>query len=317
MERKPKLTIPEQVEYMDTDCGIKFEICSKEDAIEFLTNHTYFFKIKAFAKTFPKGKDGIKYHNLDFAYLKELSKLDMYFRKEILNIALDFEHYLKLWLIRDLSGREEEDGYKIIEIFFRAHPEEKSDILTKSKTSVCKDLSEALKTKGYALWNVVEMLSFGGLIKLYYLYSAIYDVKVEAHELLLDIKCIRNAAAHNNCLLNSLRQPYSKEIKGTKNLATYLRCIPKMGRKMVDNKLENPVSHDFAALMIGFDKIVTSESAKKATYRRMKRLFDETMVRKAEYFKNDEIICSYYEFGKKIVDFLYENAYNNIDEQKT
>ena len=316
MERKPKLTIPQQVEYMENDCGIKFNICSKEDAIEFLTNHTYFFKIKAFAKSFPKGKDGKKYHNLDFAYLKEISTLDMYLRKEILSIALDFEHYLKLWLIRDLSEREDENGYNIIDKFFAAHPEEKQEILNKAKSSVCKDLSEALETKGYALWNVVEMLSFGGLIKLYDLYSAMYNVRIEAHGLLLAIKCIRNAAAHNNCLLNSLRQPYSKEIKGTKILASELSNIPGMGRKMRDSKLDNPVSHDFAALLIGFDKVVTSDGAKKSTYTRLKKLFDETMIRNAEYFKSDEVICSYYEFAKKIIDFLYKNAYNIEDEQK-
>lgn len=314
--KKPKLTIPKQVKYMDENCGIKFEICTKEDAVKFLEESTYFFKVKAFAKVFPKEKDSNKYQNLDFAYLRELSTLDMYLRKEILNIALDFEHYLKVWLIKDLSQREEEDGYNIVEQFFKTHPEEKDQIESKAKSSVCKDLSEALQNKGYAMWNLVEILSFGGLIKLYDLYSTKYNVKIEAHDLLLSIKCIRNAAAHNNCLLNSLRQPYSKEIKGTKCLATYLSTIPGMGRKMINSKLENPVSHDFAALMMGYDKIVTSNSAKIATYSRLKDFFDKKLTRKAIYFKNNEIISSYYTFGKKIVDFLYKNAYTIIDEQK-
>ena len=317
MGRKPKLTIPEQVEYMENDCGIIFEICTKEEAVEFLTDHTYFFKIKSFAKDFPKNKDTGKYHNVDFAYLKELSVLDMYLRKEILSIALDFEHYLKVWLIKDLSQREEEDGYAIVEKFFRAYPSEKEEILNKAKTSVCKDLTEALETKGYALWNVVEVLSFGSLIKLFELYCALYGIKSDVADLLMAIKCIRNAAAHNNCLLNSLRQPYSKEIKGTKVLATYLDDIPGLSQKAKMRKMENPVTHDFAALLMGFDKIVSSESAKKATYGRLNILFNNVMPRNAIYFKNNEAIISHYEFAKKIVDFLYKTAYNNSDEQKT
>ena len=310
MERKPKLTIPEQVEYMENDCGIKFVLCTKEEAIEFLTNHTYFFKIKAFAKVFPKNKDGTKYHDLDFEYLKELSTLDMYFRKEILNVALDFEHYLKVWMIKDLSRRDEEDGYSIVEKFFAYNPDEREEINRKAKSSVCKDLTEALEEKGYAMWNVIEVLSFGSLIKLYNLYCETYNIKSDVKDLLMSIKCIRNAAAHNNCLLNSLRQPYSKEIKNTKVLAKYLDRIPGLSQKAKMRKMENPVSHDFAALLMGFDMIVSSDNAKKATYKRLNHLFNEVMPRNKTYFLNNEAICSHYEFGKKTVDFLYKSVYD-------
>ena len=313
MERKPKLTIPQQVEYMDYDCGIKFNICSKEEAVKFLEESTYFFKVKAFAKNYDK-KDG-KYMDLDFAYLKELSTLDMYLRKEILNIALDVEHYLKVWLIRDLSGRDEADGYSIIEKFFQYNPNIKENIEIKSQKSVCKDLSEALKEKGYALWNVVELLSFGDFCELYYLYCREYHVKSKVHDLLLSVKCIRNAAAHNNCLLNSLKQPYTKEIAKTVSLNTTLAKM-KFTARTLDKKLANPVAHDFAALLVAYDKIVVSNYSKQRTYRRLKAFFEGRMILRKDYFIKNSNIVSYYEFAKKIIDFLYENAYNKYDEQK-
>ena len=54
MNHRPKLTIAEQVEYMRDDCGILFNICSEDEAQKFLSERTYFFKVKAFAKDFHK-----------------------------------------------------------------------------------------------------------------------------------------------------------------------------------------------------------------------------------------------------------------------
>ena len=56
-----------------------------------------------------------KYINLDFAYLQELSTLDMHLRKTILSMALNIEHALKTQLLLDLS---QNDSSQIILAFF-------------------------------------------------------------------------------------------------------------------------------------------------------------------------------------------------------
>ena len=66
---KQKLTVEGQVQDMK-EKDIKFEICSEEDA----------------KKIYSMNSQTKKYFNLDFAYLVELSKLDMYIRKIILEI---------------------------------------------------------------------------------------------------------------------------------------------------------------------------------------------------------------------------------------
>lgn len=55
-----------------------------------------------------------KYLNLDFAYLVELSTLDMYLRRLIVGVCLDIEHVLKTRLMYDITKNEEEDGYNIV-----------------------------------------------------------------------------------------------------------------------------------------------------------------------------------------------------------
>ena len=58
----------------------------------------------------------------------------------------------------------------------------------------------------YALWEIVEVISFGEFIELYQLYYSLYPSKNnDFSSYLWSIKFLRNAAAHNNCLLNSLK----------------------------------------------------------------------------------------------------------------
>ena len=107
-----------------------------------------------------------KYYNLDFAYLVELSKLDAYIRKVILDLSLDVEHYLKVRLMNDLSNNSEEDGYNIVKLFLEYHPNAKADIVGKvDKYSFCADLAEKhlnelQEVENLALWNIVEFTCF-------------------------------------------------------------------------------------------------------------------------------------------------------------
>lgn len=90
MGQKIKLTIKQQVEYMENK-GIAFTIVSKQEAEDFLRNNNYFFKVKAYAKNYDKytrGEKTGKYLNLEFAYLKELSVLDYHIRKTVSNVCL-------------------------------------------------------------------------------------------------------------------------------------------------------------------------------------------------------------------------------------
>ena len=76
--------------------------------------------MKAFCKNYSKfsqGENAGKYFNVDFAYLQELSTLDMYLREIVLNFTLDIEHFLKVHLLKNISDNKDEDGYAIVEEF--------------------------------------------------------------------------------------------------------------------------------------------------------------------------------------------------------
>ena len=130
-EKKIKLTVEEQIKDM-VEKNVKFEICTVQDAKSFLKYNNYYVKIKSYARNYNFDPIKKKYFNLDFAYLVELSKLDMYTRKIILELSLDVEHYLKVRLMNDLSNNSKEDGYNIVDLFLKYHSNAKADIQQKA-----------------------------------------------------------------------------------------------------------------------------------------------------------------------------------------
>jgi hypothetical protein len=90
--------------------------------------------LKSYASDYPVNpKDG-KYVNLEFAYLVELSKIDMYLRKIILGMCLDVEHILKTRMLYDISRNDKEDGYNIVKKYFFGYPATKLEIIQKANS---------------------------------------------------------------------------------------------------------------------------------------------------------------------------------------
>lgn len=307
--RKPKLSVSQQIANMESS-GIKFEIVDKNAASIFLSNNTYYFKIKAFSKNYDKhqSSDGtLKYINLDFAYLKELSTIDMYLRKFIIKICLDIEHFLKVQMLNDLCLNSHEDGYNIVKKYFEIFSNVQDDVALKAdKNSYCKDLVSALKEQ-YALWNIVEVLTFKQLIDLYLIYFSEYPNKraLGRHEL-YPVQKIRNAAAHNNCLLNSLKIPYSINFTPSYFVSQTISKIPTISQKVRDKKLSNPVMHDFVAMLYVLNEIA-SAPVKHYTMTELKEFSEKRMILHKDYFVDkNSVIVSYYEFFKKTIDYFFD-----------
>lgn len=310
---KVKLTIDEQIMHMKNN-GILFNIVNEEQAKEFLMKNNYYFKLKAYAKNYEKylkGENKGKYVNLEFAYLMELSRLDMYFRKLILKMSLDLEHFLKTQLLSDVSSNEQEDGYEIVRDLFKKYPFIEESIKNKRRNvSVCNDLINKYDGN-FAVWNLVEILSFGDFIKLYELYYKKYPNKNSAQKHLWSVKMLRNAAAHNNCLLNSLRKPYNIKFKPNLQVNHFISSIKEINYTQRTKKMNNPVIHDFVVLLYVFNNSVVSKDIIKHTMKELKNLIDKRAVKNKNYFEKDEVIKSTYSFVKKIVDYFYDIVYNS------
>ena len=319
---KMKLTVEEQIQDM-IDKNIQFELCSVEDAKKFLKYNNYYFKLKSYARNYNINVQTKKYYNLDFAYLVELSKLDMYIRKIILELCLDVEHYLRVRLMNDLSNNSEEDGYNIVKIFLEFHPNAEADIQSKAdKYSFCSDLAEKhlneyKEPTELALWNIVELLSFGNFMELYELYYQTYP-SFNYSDYLKSIKFIRNAAAHNNCILSTLRKPHSvKKFSKTKKLANILGKIPEF--KELDNRdgmMKNPVIHDFVTLLFVYNDVMKVSATKNIRNKKMEEIChqfcsEDGRIRKNKsYFEKNPYIKDVYLFICSIIKYINKNNKN-------
>lgn len=317
IKERPKLTISGQIEYMRDKRGIGFNVIKEEEATEFLSTHSYYFKIKAYEKNYPlvKGPEGEKYYGLEFAYLQELSKLDMYLRKIILNMTLDIEHFLKVRTMKIISNDEKEDGYTIVKDFFNIYPTIKDEIedKIKSKTSYVSELTEKY-IDNLPVWVFFEIITFGQFIT----FCEYYQTKCPKFGLKIDnvrtVKYLRNAAAHNNCLINELGK--KEEFPQSREANSFVQKIGGISAKTQDKKMGNRFMHDFVTMLVVFDKTVTSGYTKEAQFGKLKKLVDERFTKHKDYFLGNGLLVSNYEFAKKVIDKLYENAYNDNEAQK-
>lgn len=305
---KAKLSIAAQIEHMKIIKGIQFNIVDEETAKDFLLNHNYYFRVKAYAKNFDQYKSGEKqgkYINLEFAYLQDLSTIDMHFRKCILKMTIDIEHFLKTQMMRDFEANDKEDGYEIVTKYFELYPKVKENIDRLAGGSLCIDLITKYRDE-FALWNIIEVLSFGEFINLYKLYFSQYPSKNNMSKLLWSSRMMRNAAAHNNCLLNSLKKPYtydSKTISKNWEVARFVSDIPGIREDARVKKMANPVIHDFLVTLYLFDRVVSSEMVKSHTFKELKKNVTERFSKHAEYYSKNEVIKSSFDFLSKVVDF--------------
>lgn len=305
---KKKLTIEQQVEYMRDHSGISFDIISEEDARIFLRDNTYYFKIKSYAKNYEKyigDEDTDKYINLEFAYLVEISKIDMYFRRIILKMTLDIEHSLKTQLLRDFQDNSNEDGYTIIDEFFNKYPQIQKSIHVRGFNSASTDL--VLKYKdNFAIWNIVEVLGFNDFTKLYQMYYKKYKSKDSMEHFLWSVRLLRNAAAHNNCLLNSLRTPYNYSVTPNLKVVNFLSRIDGISRTARGSRMKNPVVHDFIVNLYVFNNTIGSKMVKEITMGELKELVDNRMSRNKDFFEKNQVLTSNYDFAKKVIDYFYD-----------
>ena len=166
-DRKPILAIEQQIEHLKQK-GVAFELCSEEEAADYLRDKCNFFKLASTAnssRNTRSPRDG-RYVDLDFGQLRLLAALDQELRHALLGMTLDIEHFQKVTLLREMEDRGE-DGYAIVadyvaslttanrEYRLRAQDERPQPPTARASTRSTGDMPA---------WAFLELTSFGTLI---------------------------------------------------------------------------------------------------------------------------------------------------------
>lgn len=280
--------------------GIKFEIVNEEDAKTFLQNNNYYMKLASYRANYDKRKSNGKYINLEFAYLQELSTVDMHLRYLIIQMCLDVEHALKTRLLKDIEDNVEEDGYDIIRRFITKYERSTQNIQKHKSSEYCRELIEKYYPY-FPAWVFVELISFGDLVKLYEYYTERYPGRLKDSELLYAVRDLRNAAAHSNCLINKLQKGTNKP---SVKIIKFVSGIDGIGASMRKTKLSNKCLYDFVSLLYVYKEFVNANIVIERRFRQIKEFVDGRMIKNKKYFERNECIKTAYYFVKKVVDYM-------------
>lgn len=319
---KKKLSPGEFIDNMK-ERGIQFDsnLMGEEEALNYLRDENQLFKILAYRANYqkdevktPAGKKE-QYKNLQFAYLKELYEIDQLLGDQILKMTRDIEQQIKTDLIRSIDEDPDDDGYKLVTEFFRENPDVLINVSRLNSSAYCTDLVSKYGYPGHCpIWVFVELITFRQLIALVYKYISnkpIEPYNDDIEGMLRNVRFIRNAAAHNNCLIHHLM--HDDDLPSRKfNDAVIEKVKSYQDRKLhsinfqshgTKKKLQNRFIYDFLCLLYVYDAIM-GPTAKKKCFTELQEFFDGRMRLHHDWFSDNAVITSAYYFMVKILYHL-------------
>lgn len=314
---KPMMTSEQLIAKMRDEKGITFKYTSEEKAKTYLTDINNYLRTAAYRQNYQKhtcGKNKGKYIKLDFAYLQEMSTVDMHFRFIVNRMCLDIEQALKVKLIRDVSNDANADAYKIVENFLLKNSYIVKGLESKVTSPFTGDLIQKYFDvqrvynlfrgryehiiQGYddcPIWVLCEILTFGEFLRLYEFYYG--NTAVVSGAILGLVRSLRNGSAHNNCLLANLSHGTSippREIKD------YVKKMGSITTSQRQKKLSCRPMLEFVSLIYTYELVVTPK-VKLHRSEELYNVFFKRMVEKKAFFEDNDLIRTNYEFAGKVL----------------
>lgn len=301
-EVKYKINFDEMIEKLK-DKGVSFDKYSETDAKEFLRKNNYYFKLTSYRKNFFKDKNDGKYIMLDFKHMVDLASIDMQLRYLILRMCLDLEHILKTVILSDITNDPSEDGYSIVQDYVDYKGITFEELIEHVNSSNKKLYdSHVNRVSVWVLFEVMHFGEFTSFLNFYYSRKQKPKRFEDARYLIYYIKNLRNAAAHNSCIINDIIDKDQTE-SVNRNLTQFANSVPGLSKGVITVRLSNMKVRDLTALMYLYDNYVKGERMKKARFNEMRELLNRCK-REEELYSKHQSLKSVYFFFDKVVAHL-------------
>lgn len=307
---KTKLSIEDIITDMKSK-NISFNYVTEEQAKDFLSTHTYYFKFKSYAKNYFKNPTTKKYSSLDFSYLQDLSRLDMHFRELVFKMTVDVEHLLRVQIMNASQNNTADDGYTIVKDFLSdANQKQLKDNIEKKVNNLdSSGYNTALIKNNHPnmpIWVLLEILSLGELIHFYEFYTSRFPIGNNVTDYLWSVRIMRNAAAHNSCILNKLTERTSEDKVNYVLKASIKKTLPFVDSKKLKQYQMNPVVQDFMDILMVFRILDKSRSTLSKRVEDIETFFERCRKNK-DYYSSNPAITSTFKFVNSFV-VEYKNS---------
>ncbi len=290
--------------------GITFEYVSENEAKEFIKYHNYYLKLSAYRFNYQKFGSGHpsegKYQGLDFGCLKELSILDLHLRYIVLEMCLDIEHAIKVKLVNEVTNNPYEDGYNIVRSYLKKEDPNFNilkNINRHKSGEYCKDLIDKYYPI-FPIWVLVELISFGDLIHICDFYKETYNKEILIDNKFINIiRDLRNASAHNNCLMNKMLNNMEETKQPAIEITSFLKNFRNISKNRRQKYLHKSFPYNLVTLFYVYDKYIP-DLPKEKRYREIENFMKKRVVRHKEYFSTNPQIVALYKFLLDVVDNL-------------
>lgn len=308
---KPWLTPEQQVAHLKTK-GVKFQLFSEDEAVTYLSKRNNYFRLRSFRTGFSKVDDGPRkgqYANLDFKMLVDLSIIDMLLRDELLPLTLDIEHFSKVRLLDEIEHAGE-DGYKIVAEFLSTYDRlsstgntvnrTKDEIRRGSSSPYVAGILAKYPHFDFPVWAFLELITFGTFTYFYKFCAERFGIKEMLDEfyLLQNVKCLRNACAHNNCILNDMSSG-KPMFKARNAVSVAIGQVPTIGRNQRRSKLNNDRLQQIATTLY-VHNCIASEGVHDRRALSLKA-FSQRMLQNLDYYEGNYQVTSGFDFIDKLI----------------
>jgi len=138
---------------------------------------------------------------------------------------------------------------------------------------------------------------------------------LDEHYLMKQVKSVRNACAHNSCIINCFRSGLRSQISTSHSVTTALSKGGVRNSKTRRAKLDNPIMQQIVTTLYAYKTIVNSEASLDRTINALQAL-KVRIAKNRRYYTKVNALMSFLHFTESVIDIWFPLTQDTCIQKK-